>query len=116
MNSATASEAPLAFADPAGPPRSLPDPGQRQRRHPPLDLARDPERRPAGGQDDDLGGGLKERLGRLRACLREVLAVVEHDEGFARGEVGAGRLELCHPGQRADPERRGDRRADEPLV
>ena len=54
MNSATASEAPLASAVR---PRSSCLARQRQRRHPPLGLAGDPERGAAGGQDHQLGGG-----------------------------------------------------------
>ena len=99
-NSATASEAPT--------PRRCGSPGRwsgsesegtRQ--------SASPQRRAGRGSwpDHDLGGGAAAAPRRPRRTPREVLAVVEHDQRPARGEIGAGGLKLGHPRQRAYAQR-----------
>ena len=46
----------------------------------------------------------------------QVLAVVEHEQRPAGGEIGARGLELRHARQRTHPQRLRDRRPDQPLV
>ena len=63
--------------------------GQRQRRHVDHDLAGDPERLAAGGEDADVGTGPQERARQGGRGLVHVLAVVEDQERPLVGEVAA---------------------------
>ncbi len=60
---------------------------QLQRRHPPGDLARLPQRLPARGDDHQIGAA-RQQLGRQRHHrVEHVLAVVEDDQGRARRQL-----------------------------
>ncbi len=54
--------------------------GQRQRRHPQGDLAGDPQRLAAGGQDAQARAGPQQRVRELGTRLDQVLAVVQHQQ------------------------------------
>ena len=72
--------------------------------HAPGDLALAVQRLAAGGQHAHAGPGAQQVLGQARARVDHVLAVVEHDDRLARGQVRGERLL-----RRA---LRGDRHAD----
>ena len=61
--------------------------GQRQRRHVDHDLAGDPERLAAGGEDPDVGARAQQRAGQHGRRLVHVLAVVEDQQRPLVGEV-----------------------------
>jgi hypothetical protein len=75
---------------------------ERQRRHAPHRLTREPQRLAAGRQDADVRAGAQQRLGQRGAGADEVLAVVEHEQEALgpqrvaeRGQQGAAGL-LAH--------------------
>ena len=86
---------------------------ERERRHAPIGLSREPERRPARGQNDQMRTALEQGFGRPRRRLEQMLAIVKHDQCPARSEMGATRLQRRHPRQRTDPEGRGQRVAQQ---
>ena len=73
--------------------------GERQRRHPPGQLAGHPDRRTAGSQNRQPGARAQERVGQYTARVDQVLTIVQHhqrvpvaDESHERVHRGAARL------------------------
>ena len=73
--------------------------GERQRRHPPGQLAGHPDRRTAGSQNRQPGARAQERVGQYTTRVDQVLTIVQHhqrvpvaDESHERVHRGAARL------------------------
>ena len=82
---------------------------QRERWHSPAHLADQPECLTAGGQDAEAWARPQQRVRHVRACLEQVLAVVEDQEDVSRLEYPTERREHGLRGHFADAEGGCDR-------